>query len=267
MPRSTRQRPSPQQRRPAFRHRRPLEQLEIHRDDVVCAIRREINRRRPLDDPVDHDAMAHAAWEHLLQSCRRHSHVVVDWEWMNNIIRYSVRKGVRDYAAFTHDLPITAYARYVSACHLRGIGGDYWPAGTRFAELAATFNSSGDEDEIERRRSQHRCLDPNDLAAIARWIQQSRTTPDPDLELVRGDGGFNVLGHAVVSTLRTAGGSVSPAAHALATAFADELQRALHRDIEPPVLTAVATAIGLRGGTRDRAIAVVRHLIGRSLND
>lgn len=80
--------------------------------DGVRAIRREVNCRRPQDDMDDRGAMAHTAWVHLLLRCQRHDGAVVDWERMNSAIRTSVRKAIRDYSAYMHEVPISAYARF-----------------------------------------------------------------------------------------------------------------------------------------------------------
>jgi hypothetical protein len=267
MTRRRRSRQPQQPRRSQLRHRPPLEQIQRHSDDVIAAIETAVRWRRPYDSVEDRMAMAHSAWVHLLQHCQHHRHVVVDWEWMRTAIGYAVRKGIRDYAAYTHDLPITAYARYVSGCYLRGVGRDFWPAGTTFSELAETFNTSGEDDEVRRRREQHRCLDGDDLEAIAEWIQQARTPLDPDLVHAGGGGGFNVLGDTVVAPLRTCDLTISPAARTLARAYADALQDALTSHTELPTLTAVASTVGLRGGSRDRAIAAVRRIIRAAFDD
>lgn len=209
--------------------------------------------------------MVNTAWEHLARRCTA-TEGGVDWEWMHQQMTWAVRKAIRDYSAFMHDLPISAYGRYVSACHIRGIGAEYWPETTRFRHLAEVYNTSGDDDDIARREQHHRCLDPDDLEAIARWIQGSRVTFDPEWHHHTPPAVDDMLTTHDLQTSLTTATHLSPAALALAHAYIDELSQALREGASPEALTHTATRIGLRGGTRDRAIASVRHHLRRSLS-
>lgn len=220
-----------------------------------------VRNRRPSDTWESRDEMVQAAWTYLASWSLTNPYPVT-FEILRRQASEALRKGVRDTRAYECQLPINAYARWVAMRQVQGVGDGYWPRGTRPSEFAEVVNTSGEEDEVLRRRKQRRSIASEDAELLYAWV--ARVDASFDEATSEAASGYPeaemLMRSALVGLERLAEHGGRPV-NDLAHAYAEELHSCLISGQDPESLSKVARSIGLVGGTHTRSVEAVRsHL-------
>lgn len=218
-------------------------------------------RARPRDTREAHLEMVAHAWVELCRRLQRRS--AMPPKELLREARNCLRIGRRNFLAGEAHLTITGYQQFVALLRIRYAGGVAPLDELDLADLCRTYNTDGTADDIARRREQGRMMNEEQAARLLLKHRQVEV----DFVARADDRAFQPeaasLRLDIISALQSMQGASKGA-----TALADHLRQCLLDDYANSFIAKLqdmAEEVGLRGGTRDRAVADVRRHLKREL--
>lgn len=239
-----------------------IDQLAAEFTSVHAYLFTLARRSRGGDSREAHLEMVAHTWVEL---CRRlqHRSAMSQKELRREAVN-CFRIGRRNFLAGEAHLTITGYQQFVSLLRIRYAGGVAPLGDLDLADLCWVYNNDGSDEDVARRRAQGRFISIEQAALLLLGHRRAEV----DLTS-RADGRAyqpeaSCLRLDIIRSLESMG-----TASGGATALVEELRKRLIQDpfdVANVELRNIAEEVGLRGGSRDRAIAEVRRHLRRELS-